>query len=123
MPAPGRLIRRAAGQSPVPRCTPGRTGALWAASGSTALIPHHTVWQPGQARTAAEGGADRRSAKNADAPINQSREAHHSARPHHSPEGGQSAAVCTADWPHEGASRALIRRLAGKGYAPLARRE
>jgi hypothetical protein len=38
----------------------------------------------------------------ADAPINQSREAHHSARPHHSPEGGQSAAVCAANWPPEG---------------------
>jgi hypothetical protein len=36
-------------------------------------------------------------------PLNQSREAHHSARPHHSPEGGQSAAVFAADWPHEGA--------------------
>jgi hypothetical protein len=40
------------------------------------------------AEIAAEGGADRRSAKNADAPMNQSREAHHSARPHHSPRGG-----------------------------------
>jgi hypothetical protein len=37
------------------------------------------------AQTAAEGGADRRSAKNADAPTNQSREAHHPARPLHSP--------------------------------------
>jgi hypothetical protein len=40
--------------------------------------------------------------ESADAPINQSREAHRSARPHHSPEGGQSAAVFAADWPHEG---------------------
>jgi len=52
------------------------------------LVPrHHFARQLGQAPIAAEGGADRRSAKNADAPINQSREAHHSARPHQSPEG------------------------------------
>jgi hypothetical protein len=36
---------------------------------------------------AAGGGADRRSAKNAGRSINQSREAHHPARPLHSPEG------------------------------------
>ena len=35
----------------------------------------------------------------ADAPVNQSREAHLAARPLHSPKGGQSAAVCAADWP------------------------
>ena len=35
--------------------------------------------------------------------IDQSREAHHSARPLHSPKGGQSAAVFAADWPPEGA--------------------
>ena len=64
---------------------------------------HHSEWQPGQAEIAAAGGADRRSAKNADRPMNQSREAHHSAWPLHSPEGGQSAAVFAADWPHEGA--------------------
>jgi hypothetical protein len=40
-----------------------------------------------QALTAAQGGADRRSAKNANRPMNQSREAHHSASPHPSPEG------------------------------------
>jgi hypothetical protein len=34
---------------------------------------------------AAEGGVDRRSAKNADRPLNQSREAHRSARPLYSP--------------------------------------
>ena len=34
--------------------------------------------------------------------MNQSREAHHSARPLHSPKGGQSAAVFAADWPPEG---------------------
>jgi hypothetical protein len=38
----------------------------------------------------------------ADAPINQSREAHLAARPLHSPEGGQSAALFAADWPPEG---------------------
>jgi hypothetical protein len=35
--------------------------------------------------------------------LNQSREAHLAARPLPSPEGGQSAAVFAADWPHEGA--------------------
>jgi hypothetical protein len=53
--------------------------------------------------TAAAGGAGRRPAQGADAPLNQSREALLAARPLHSPEGGQSAAVCGADWPHEGA--------------------
>ena len=38
----------------------------------------------------------------ADAPLNQPREAHLAAWPLHSPEGGQSAAVLAADWPHEG---------------------
>ncbi len=42
----------------------------------------------GRLETAAEGGAGRRHAKNAAAPMDQSREAHHSARPLHSPEGG-----------------------------------
>jgi hypothetical protein len=51
------------------------------------LLWHHPMWQPGSAEIAAEGGADRRSAKDADRPINQSREAHHPARPLHSPEG------------------------------------
>ena len=39
----------------------------------------------GRLEIAAAGGADQRSAKNADRPMNQSREAHHSARPLHSP--------------------------------------
>ena len=42
----------------------------------------------GRLEVAAAGGADRRSAKNAAGPMNQSREAHHSAWPLHSPEGG-----------------------------------
>jgi hypothetical protein len=54
----------------------------WRRSGSsTALVRHHRAWQPGQAETAAAGGADRRSAKNAAAPMNQSREAHRLAPP------------------------------------------
>jgi hypothetical protein len=44
----------------------------------------------GRLQTAAEGGADRRSAKNAAKPLNQSREAHHPARPLHAPEGPRS---------------------------------
>ena len=67
------------------------------------VMPYHSAWQPGRHGIAAEGGADRRSAKNADRPLNQSREAHLAAWPLHSPEGGQSAAVFAADWPHEGA--------------------
>src|SRR5215218_2420876 len=49
------------------------------------LMPHHHVWQLGQAQTAAAGGADRRSAQGAGAPLNQSRQAHRSARPRRSP--------------------------------------
>jgi hypothetical protein len=41
-----------------------------------AVAVHHPKWQPGQAEMAADGGADRRSAKNAARPLNQSREAH-----------------------------------------------
>jgi hypothetical protein len=48
----------------------------------------------GQAEIAAEGGADRRSTKIADAPINQTREAHHPARPHHSPSGASRPHGC-----------------------------
>jgi len=42
------------------------------------LQHHHDEWQPGQAWIAADSGAGRRSAKNAAAPIKQSREAHRS---------------------------------------------
>src|SRR6266508_2346493 len=42
------------------------------------VLRHHPAWQPGQALIAAEGGADRRSAKIAAVPMNQSREAHRS---------------------------------------------
>ena len=41
--------------------------------------------------------------KIAAAPMGQSREAHRSARPHHSPKGGQSPAVFAGDWPPSGA--------------------
>jgi hypothetical protein len=61
-----------------------------------AFVPHHHEWQPGQAEIAAVGGADRRSAKNASAGMNQSREAHHSARPLHSPLGGHDQGEPTA---------------------------
>jgi hypothetical protein len=73
-----------------------------------------------QAQTAAVGGAGRRSAKIAAAPMDQLREAHRSARPLHSPEGGQSAAVFAAAGPHEGAlswTDTLGHRR--QGYAPL----
>ena len=48
----------------------------------------HPAWQSGQAEIAAAGGADRRSAKNADGPLNQSREAHHAALAAPLPRGG-----------------------------------
>jgi hypothetical protein len=53
------------------------------------LRPRRTTLSSKQGRLeiTAEGGANRRSAKNADAPMHQSREAHRSARPLHSPEG------------------------------------
>jgi hypothetical protein len=47
----------------------------------------HPTWRYGQHLIAAAGSADRRSAKNAAAPMDQSREALLAARPHHSPEG------------------------------------
>jgi hypothetical protein len=50
---------------------------------------YRTTLGDNQARLeiAAAGGADQRSAQNAAAPMDQSREAHHPARPLHSPEG------------------------------------
>ncbi len=44
----------------------------------------------GRLETAAAGGVGRRHAKIAAAPMDQSREAHRSARPHHSPKGAIS---------------------------------
>ena len=58
-------------------------------------------WRWARHLTAAGGSADRRSAKNAPAPLHQSPEVHHPARPLHPPR-GPSAAGCAADWPHEG---------------------
>ena len=54
-----------------------------------AFVPHHYEWQPGQAQTAAAGGVDRRSAKNADRPHGSIARSAPSARPLHSPKGGQ----------------------------------
>jgi hypothetical protein len=67
-----------------------------------------------------QDGADRRSAKNADAPMDQSREAHLAERSLHSPEGSQSAAGCAADWPPSGAAtRADTAMMEGRGTRPL----
>jgi hypothetical protein len=71
---------------------------------------------------AAGGGAGRRSAKNAAAPMDPSREAHHPARPLHSPEGGQSAAQTAADWPHEGHDQQEQPFPDREGYASRVRR-
>ena len=54
---------------------------------STVEYRHHPAWQPGQAEIATEGGAGRRPAQDADAPLNQAREAHLAVRLLHSPEG------------------------------------
>ena len=68
---------------------PGRSWSTRPVSGSsTAQVQYHAEWRPGQGQIAAGGGAGRRPAEIADAPFNQSREAHDSARPLHSPEGG-----------------------------------
>jgi hypothetical protein len=63
------------------------------ATGPVDGLEHHDKWPTGQTETAAAGGADRRSAKNADRPINQSREALLAARPLHFRE-GQPVAGC-----------------------------
>jgi len=60
-------------------------------------MPYHARWQPGKDGIAAAGGADRRSAKNADRPLNQSREAHLAERSLHSPEGGHRYAPTRGD--------------------------
>ena len=70
---------------------------LWVGSSNITLRGSKLAEMPPKAARA-EGPL-----KGAAAPLNQSREAHRSARPLHSPEGGQSAAGFAADWPHEGA--------------------
>jgi hypothetical protein len=50
-------------------------------------MPYHPVCPLGQAQTAAAGGADRRSTKNADRPLNRSRETHLAAWPVYAPTG------------------------------------
>jgi hypothetical protein len=50
-------------------------------------MPYHLRGSQGRLEMAAVDGADRRSAKNADAPMDQSREAHLAAWLLHSPEG------------------------------------
>ena len=66
------------------------TATTWPQAGQVASAgPSASLWvTASQAQIAAVGGADRRSAEIADAPMNQSREAHLAARPLHSPEGG-----------------------------------
>jgi hypothetical protein len=56
-----------------------------------ALISHHRAWLRELVRIVAGGGADRRSAKIAEAPLSQSREAHHAAWPLHSRENSSGA--------------------------------
>jgi hypothetical protein len=63
------------------------------------MLPHHSAWQSGQAEIAAAGGADPRSAKIADRPMDQAREAH--------PLG------LSAPLPRRGASQPRFLRLTG----------
>jgi hypothetical protein len=59
----------------------------------------------------------------ADAPLNQSREAHRSARPLHSPEGGQSAAVLRPTGPTKGHDQHEPVARVQRGYATGPRRD
>jgi hypothetical protein len=68
MPTPWSIPALAGDLQAKPSC-PGRSGV-------EPLACDHPGWQPGQAEMAAAGGAGRRSAKTADRPLNQSREAH-----------------------------------------------
>jgi hypothetical protein len=86
-----------------------------AAAGTHTAPP--CVANQGRLEIAAAGGADQRSAKNADRPINQSREAHHSAWPLHSPE-GHTALGCSEP---AGDDYEATRRSAGHGLAPIER--
>ena len=62
---------------------------LYGQAGQGSLVRRTTVCgNQGRLETAAAGGAGRRPAKGVAAPLNQSREAHRSARPHQFPEGG-----------------------------------
>jgi hypothetical protein len=69
----------------------GEKSSPWAGDSRGLTLPHHRAWQPGQAEIAAVGGADRRSAKNASAGVNQSREAHLAERSLHSPSWGMTS--------------------------------
>jgi hypothetical protein len=74
-----------------------------------------TMWL---ASDAAGGAAGRRLARNADAPMHQSREAHHSARPHHSPKGPTWPTSCVSRL-HVPLPRSGSRRAAtGAGRDP-----
>ena len=64
------------------------TGVIIAVISWAKPCPCHPAWQPGQAETAAEGGADRSSAKNEARLMHQSCEAHRSVWPLHFPVGG-----------------------------------
>jgi len=90
---------------------------------ATPLIPHHPTWQPGQAQIAAEGGAGRKPPKGADAPLDQSREAHHSARPLHSLRGGPVLLQVVADYQRlnvvQAAGRAGHEGASGPQYPGL----
>jgi hypothetical protein len=80
-PQPGNSPEDATSANPTARYRPGGPAA--------SVLPDPLRGDQGRLETAA-GGADRRSAKNSDAPMHQAREAHRSAWPLHSPEGAMS---------------------------------
>jgi hypothetical protein len=83
---------------------------------------YYAAWQPWQVEIAAVGGADRRSAKNEARPMRQSRKAHHSAWPLHSPVGGPVGRGVCADWAPEGHDQQEQPFPDREGYASRVRR-
>jgi hypothetical protein len=84
-------------------------------------MPHHFAWQSGQAQIAAAGGAGRRSAKNAGAPMNQSREAHPLSAaaplPLRGPVGGTTIGYFTGEYAAARLIEAVGHRRRGTGAA------
>jgi hypothetical protein len=81
---------------------------------SAVLLWHHGAWRPGQAEIATAGGVGRRSAKNATRRMDQAREAHHPARPHHSSEGAmRKAARCEVGQFREAPAGSMLRGVGG----------
>jgi hypothetical protein len=90
---------------------------------SAPLLQHHRQWQPGQALIAAEGGADRRSAKNADAPHGSIARSAPCGAAAPLPRGGPVGRGLCGRLAPRGATPAGTRRQPARGYASGARRD